>query len=97
MQVTKHGKIRTIVLFQTLIDAKYMLAFSISDWPNMDKSPNYQMLERDNTPGPEPEMWNHFIFSIALSFECSLAVQQHQQMQQKAVWFLEVSHKYETQ
>ena len=55
----------------------------------MDKSPNYQMSERDNTPGRKPEMWNHFIFSIALSLECSLAVQPNQQMLQKAVWFFE--------
>ena len=59
----------------------------------MDNSQNYQMLARDNTPGLKPEivtrkMWNHFIFSVALSFECSLAVQPNQQMQQKAVWLL---------
>ena len=29
VQVTKHGKIRTIVLLQTMIDANYKLAFSI--------------------------------------------------------------------
>ena len=59
----------------------------------MDNSPNYQMVERDNTPGLKPKivvgkMKNHFIFSDALSFECSLAVQPNQQMQQKAVWLL---------
>ena len=68
----------------------------------MDNSQNYQMLARNITPGLKPEivtrkMWNHFIFSVALSFECSLVAQPYQQMQQKAVWFLEVSHKYETQ
>ena len=57
---------------------------------------------RDIAPGPKPEivtrkMWNHFIFSVALSFEWSFVAQSYQQMQQKAVWFLEVSHKYETQ
>ena len=60
----------------------------------MDNSPNYQVLERDNTSGTKPEivvgkMKNHFIFSVALSFECFLAVQPNQQMQQKAVWFFE--------
>ena len=42
----------------------------------MDNNPNYQVLERNNTPGLKPEivmgkMKNHFIFSVALSFECS--------------------------
>ena len=68
----------------------------------MDNNPNYQVLERDNTPGLKPEIVMGKLRIISFSsLRCHLNVlwlfSRTNKCNKKQSGSLKVSHKYETQ